>query len=119
MGRHARRVHAEGTAAPGDRGDDLGAEGGRQPKLVESLSNDTQVTDRTPPTFLFHTNEDRGVPPENSVLFYLALRKAGVPAEMHIYERGPHGVGLASSDAVLATWPARLKDWLEIRGLLQ
>ncbi len=89
------------------------------PKLMASLSNETQVTARTPPTFLFHTNEDSGVPAENSVLFYLALRKAGVPAEMHIYERGPHGVGLASTDAVLATWAARLKDWLEIRGLLQ
>ena len=89
------------------------------PKLVASLSNETQVTAQTPPTFLFHTNEDNGVPPENSVLFYLALRKAGVPAEMHIYERGPHGVGLAPTDAVLASWAGRLKDWLEIRGLLQ
>src|ERR1022692_4937532 len=43
---------------------------------------------------------------------------AGVPAEMHIYERGPHGVGLAPTDAVLASWAGRLKDWLEIRGLL-
>jgi acetyl esterase/lipase len=89
------------------------------PQLVASLSNETQVTARTPPTFLFHTNEDSGVPAENSVLFYLALRKAGVPAEIHIYERGPHGVGLAPTDAVLATWPARLKDWLDIRGLLK
>jgi len=89
------------------------------PKLVESLSNELQVTPQTPPTFLFLTNEDTVVPAENSVLFFLALRKAGVPAEMHIYERGPHGVGLAATDAVLGTWPARLKDWLDIRGLLQ
>jgi acetyl esterase/lipase len=89
------------------------------PKLVASLSNETQVPPQTPPTFLFHTNEDTGVPPENSVLFYLALRKAGVPAEMHIYERGPHGVGLAPTDAVLVTWTQRLKDWLDIRGLLK
>jgi len=89
------------------------------PKLVQSLSNEIQVTAKTPPAFLFHTNEDDGVPAENSVLFYMALRKAGVPAELHIYERGPHGVGLAPTDAVLATWAARLKDWLEIRGLLQ
>jgi len=89
------------------------------PKLVESLSNELQVTPQTPPTFLFLTNEDTVVPAENSVLFYLALRKAGVPAEMHIYERGPHGVGLAATDAVLGTWPARLKDWLDIRGLLK
>jgi acetyl esterase/lipase len=89
------------------------------PKLVANFSNETQVTPHTPPTFLFHTNQDTGVPPENSALFYLALRKAGVPAELHIYERGPHGAGLAPTDAVLSTWAGRLKDWLEIRGLLQ
>ena len=68
------------------------------PKLVESLSNELQVTAATPPTFLFHTSNDPVVPVENSVLFYLALRKAGVPAEMHIYAQGPHGVGLAATD---------------------
>ena len=88
------------------------------PKLVESLSNELQVTPQTPPTFLFHTTEDKGVPPENSVLFYLALRKAGVPCEMHIYERGPHGVGLARFDHILGSWTERLADWLQTRGLL-
>jgi len=91
---------------------------GADPKLVESLSNELQVTAQTPPTFLFHTTTDTTVPPENSVLFYLALRKAGVPAEMHIYERGPHGVGLAQTDEALSSWPARLADWLRNRGLL-
>jgi acetyl esterase/lipase len=88
------------------------------PELAESLSNEKQVTPQTPPTFLFHTDADRGVPPENSVLFYLALRNAGVPAELHIYERGRHGVGLAPTDAVLSSWPARLADWLRVRGLI-
>jgi acetyl esterase/lipase len=88
------------------------------PELVKLLSNELQVTAQTPPTFLFHTNEDTGVPPENSVLFYLALRKHGVPAEMHIYEKGRHGVGLAPTDATLSTWPQRLADWLRGRGLL-
>ncbi|HEY2016838.1 MAG TPA: alpha/beta hydrolase [Bryobacteraceae bacterium] len=88
------------------------------PKLVTGLSNELQVTAQTPPTFLFHTTTDTTVPPENSVLFYLALRKAGVPAEMHIYERGPHGVGLAQTDEALSSWPARLADWLRIRGFL-
>ena len=88
------------------------------PKLVELMSNELQVTPQTPPTFLFHTNGDTAVPAENSVLFYLALRKAGVPAEMHIYERGPHGVGLAQTDEALATWPGRLAAWLRVRGLL-
>ena len=88
------------------------------PKLVENLSNELQVTAQTPPTFLFHTTTDATVPVENSVMFYSALRKAGVPAELHIYERGPHGVGLAQNDEALSSWPARLADWLRIRGLL-
>lgn len=86
--------------------------------LRASLSNDTQVTANTPPTFLFHTNADTAVPPENSVLFYMALRKAGVPAEMHIFEPGPHGVGLAMNDSVLQAWPPLLSTWLRARGLL-
>jgi acetyl esterase/lipase len=89
------------------------------PKLAASLSNETQVTPETPPAFLFHTSTDPGVPPENSVLFYLALRKAGVPAEMHVYERGKHGVGLAPSDPVLSTWPKRLEDWMKLHGWMQ
>lgn len=89
------------------------------PKLVESLSNELQVTPRTPPTFLFHTNEDKGVPSENSVLFYLALRKNNVPAEMHIFEKGPHGVGLALRDPALSMWPALLANWFRTRGLLK
>jgi acetyl esterase/lipase len=88
------------------------------PKLVENLSNELQVTAQTPPTFLFHTTTDTTVPSENSALFYLALRKAGVPAEMHIYERGPHGVGLATTDEALSNWPSRLAAWLRVRGLL-
>lgn len=94
-------------------GDDL------DPELISLLSNESQVTPETPPTFLFHTDSDDCVPAENSVLFYLALRKAGVPAELHIYADGPHGVGLAPDDPVLSTWADRLKDWLGGRGLLR
>lgn len=88
------------------------------PELVRALSSELQVTKETPPTFLFHTNEDAAVPPENSVLYYLALRKAGVPAEMHIYEPGRHGLGLAHMHQPLADWPNRLTNWLRTRGLL-
>lgn len=87
-------------------------------KLLELLSNDLQVTAQTPPTFMFHTSEDTGVPPENSVAFYMALRKAKVPAELHIYQQGPHGVGLAPGDPVLNTWKERLFDWLRQNRLL-
>ena len=88
------------------------------PKLLEQLSADQRVTPATPPTFLFHTNADTGVVPENSVRFYLALRRAKVPAEMHIFENGPHGVGLALGDPALSAWPSLLSTWLRGRGLL-
>jgi len=86
------------------------------PKLVEYLSSEKQVTRDTPPTFLFHTDEDVVVPPENSVLYYLALRKAGVPAEMHVFQRGPHGVGLAATDQTLVVWQQVLANWLRTRN---
>ncbi len=70
-------------------------------ELIESLSNERQVTKDTPPTFLAHTNADKGVPAENSLLFALALRKAGVPVELHLFERGPHGLGLGGGTAEL------------------
>lgn len=89
-----------------------------EPALVESLSNEKQVTSKTPPTFLFHTTDDPVVPVENSVLFYLALRKAGVPAEMHLYAHGRHGVGLARQDQVLRSWPGRCEDWMRGHGWL-
>ncbi|MGA3026229.1 MAG: alpha/beta hydrolase [Bryobacteraceae bacterium] len=88
------------------------------PALVALLSNESQVTAATPPTFLFHTTDDNVVPVENSILFYEALRKAGVPAELHVFEHGPHGVGLAPRDATLSLWPALLANWLRGRGLL-
>lgn len=87
-------------------------------ELVTLLCNEKQVTSETPPTFLFHTSEDKAVPPENSILFYDALRKAKVPCELHIYEKGAHGVGLAPKDPVLSTWPARLADWLKTREFI-
>jgi acetyl esterase/lipase len=89
------------------------------PKLVRLLSNELQVTAQTPPTFLFSTNDDTGVPCENSVLFFLALRKNHVPAEMHIFEPGPHGVGLATTHAALSIWPTLLANWFQTRGLLK
>jgi acetyl esterase/lipase len=88
------------------------------PELVRSLSNEKQVTAETPPTFLFHTDEDKGVPSENSVAFYLALRKAGVPAELHIFEKGRHGLGLAAGTIGTELWPQALQAWMKNRGLL-
>jgi len=84
--------------------------------IVKLLSNEEQVTKDTPPTFLVHTANDAAVPVENSLHFVEALRKAGVPFELHIYERGPHGFGLGVDDPILSTWPARCADWLHLQG---
>jgi acetyl esterase/lipase len=91
---------------------------GPDPALLDLLSNERHVTSDTPPTFLFHTTTDTAVPPEHSVRFYLALVRAGVATELHIFERGPHGVGLAFGDRALGAWPALLTEWLRGRGLL-
>jgi acetyl esterase/lipase len=88
------------------------------PKLVEDLSGELRVTTRTPPTFLFSTTADTTVPAENSIAFYLALKKAGVPAEIHVFENGSHGVGLDLLDPALGQWPILLANWLRGRGLL-
>jgi acetyl esterase/lipase len=94
---------------------------GREPseELIRQMSSERNVTPQTPPTFLFHTTADSAVPPENSIEFYLALRRAGVPAEMHIFERGEHGVGLAPADPVLSQWPKLLAAWFGVHGFLK
>ena len=89
------------------------------PALATSLSGERAVTKDTPPTFIFQTNADTTVPAENSVYYYLALRKAGVPAEMHIFEKGPHGVGLANDDAALSEWSKLMANWLRVHGVVR
>jgi acetyl esterase/lipase len=86
--------------------------------LVRLLSNETQVTRDTPPTFLVHSTDDKTVPVENSLLFYQALRSASVPVEMHIFERGGHGYGLAPADPVLSAWSRACESWMRRHGWL-
>jgi acetyl esterase/lipase len=85
-------------------------------ELVEQMSAEKRVTKQTPPTFIFHTADDQAVPAENALLYAMALRKNGVPFELHVYEHGRHGVGLAKDDLILGTWPARCADWLATKG---
>lgn len=89
------------------------------PVLTKQLSGELAVTKSTPQTFIFHTNEDITVPAENSLHYFLALRQAGIPAEMHLFEKGPHGVGLANDDAALSPWSVLLATWLRGRGLIK
>jgi acetyl esterase/lipase len=83
--------------------------------LVKLLSNELQVTTNTPPTFLWHTYEDTGVVPQNSMLFAMALQKHKVPYELHVYEKGKHGIGLANGHP----WTHQCLRWLKLRGFVR
>jgi acetyl esterase/lipase len=89
------------------------------PGLLERLSVETQVTRDTPPAFLVHTGEDASVPLENSLLFYQALRRAGVAAELHLFEKGPHGFGTSPGLGPTSEWPQRFEEWLRFHGWLE
>lgn len=86
--------------------------------LVQNLSNELQVTRDTPPTFLWHTVEDRSVPVENSLLFATALRRAGVPFSLHIYEKGAHGLGFGRPDKPAPPWGDQLLFWFKERKFI-
>ena len=94
----------------------LGADS--DPDLTRLLSSELNVTARTPPSFLVHSHDDP-VSSKNSVYFYLALKDAKVPAELHLYESGGHGYGLGKAGHPTSTWPARCEEWLRTRGLLE
>ncbi len=86
------------------------------PELIDELSNEQHVTKDTPPCFIWHTDEDKGVPVENSFAFAAALRKAGIPFEFHVYQRGAHGLALGSKKydpAQWHRWTADCAAWLK------
>jgi len=89
-----------------------------EPALVTLLSNEEQVNRDTPPAFLVHTVDDATVPVENSMMFAAALKKAGVPYEMHLYQHGPHGFGLGTKLPAVSSWPDRCADWLRLNGFI-
>lgn len=88
-------------------------------ELLTSLCNDEQVTKETPPAFIVASTADTGVPAENSIQFYLAMRKAGVPAELHVYEKGQHGFGMGVDDPSLGTWPPLCIEWMKLHGFIK
>jgi len=92
------------------------------PELVRQLSNELQVTKDTPPCFIWHTYEDKAVPVENSLQFAEALRKAGVPFDLHIYQQGPHGLGLGTRDwnpEKRHPWTRDCRCWLRAQGFVK
>jgi acetyl esterase/lipase len=92
------------------------------PELVRELSNELQVTKDTPPCFVWHTYEDNAVPVENSLQFAEALRRAGVPCDLHIYQKGPHGLGLGTREwnpEKRHPWTRDCIFWLQVQGFVK
>ncbi len=92
------------------------------PELVKLLSNELQVTKETPPCFLWHTWEDKAVKVENSLEFAAALQRAGVPFDLHVYQKGGHGIGLGTRDFDPAKWHPWSRDlafWLKVQGFVK
>jgi acetyl esterase/lipase len=85
-------------------------------EMITQWSAELQVNAQTPPAFLVATEEDHTVPPKNSLLFYEALRKAGVSAELHLFEKGPHGFGLRTGYGPTSEWPLRAAEWMTAHG---
>jgi len=105
---------AEGVTHKGSQVNLLGKDATKD--LIDSMSSEKQVTKDTPPCFLWHTTEDAGVPPQNSVAFYSALIAHKVPAELHIYEKGQHGLGLAKDTPGTSGWSDACLAWMKNRG---
>jgi len=87
------------------------------PAAIAARSVETHVTANTPPAFLVHSSADPVVPVENSVLFYTALHRAGVPVEMHLYRTGPHGFGMNPGYGPTSEWPQRCAEWMRASGI--
>lgn len=88
------------------------------PENLQLMSLEKQVTAGTPPTLLIHTQADRSVPVDNAILFFQALTRAGVPAELYAFEKGEHGMGMRAGLGTASDWPKRMEEWLKKRDLL-
>jgi len=89
------------------------------PALAQLLSPEQQVNAHTPPTLLVHSQDDPVVPVENSILFFQALTRAHVPAEMYLFEHGSHGMGMSLGMGTVSDWPRRAEEWLRARKLIR
>ncbi|AIQ48382.1 esterase [Paenibacillus sp. FSL R7-0273] len=85
-------------------------------ELIRLLSGELQVTPDSPPAFLWHTAEDAAVPVENSLLLASALRRSGIPFDLHVYAHGEHGLGLAEEEPHTRSWTNACASWLQMNG---
>ena len=103
------------VAHSGSRKNLIGTE--PEDEMVNYYSNEKQITSETPPTLLIHATDDEGVVPDNSIIYYQALRKHGVPAALHIYESGAHGFSFAEGKGSVSEWPQLCQTWLSNLGM--
>lgn len=89
------------------------------PDLVKHFSNELQITDKTPPAFMVHSLDDGTVPVQNSIRYALSMREHKIPCELHIYQQGGHGYGLAPWGGTHSAWPEACRKWLEVNGFLK
>lgn len=82
-------------------------------KLIQNYCNELQVTRQTPPAFLVHADDDSGVKTRNSIEYYMALKREGIPAELHIFQEGGHGFGMNKKGKPHDQWPLMLVDWMK------
>jgi acetyl esterase/lipase len=89
------------------------------PELVKHFSNELQVTGKTPPAFMVHSMDDGAVPVQNSIRYALAMHEHKIPCELHIYQQGGHGYGLAPWGGTHSAWPETCRNWMEANGFLK
>jgi acetyl esterase/lipase len=91
---------------------------GKEPseESIKHFSNELQINEKTPPAFLVHSADDKTVPVKNSMAYFDALNKFGIPAEMHIYQKGGHGYGLSVGKGTQASWPGLCIKWMKENG---
>uniref|UniRef100_UPI003216B9A4 alpha/beta hydrolase n=1 Tax=uncultured Draconibacterium sp. TaxID=1573823 RepID=UPI003216B9A4 len=91
---------------------------GHDKNLIKKYSNELNVTEQTPPTFLVLADDDKSVPPRNSIEFYSALKRYDIPAEMHIFQQGGHGFGIRKTGLPVDEWPELFYNWLKARKII-
>jgi len=97
----------------------MAADVGQSPKLVEYFSNELHVTKNTPSAFIVQAEDDKTVPVQNSIDYFTALKNQNIPAELHIYQKGGHGFGLAKDKGTASQWPSACINWLKEIGMIK
>lgn len=85
-------------------------------KEIIRFSNEKQVNEKTPPAFMVHSADDKTVPVKNSMVYYEALVKFGIPSELHVFQKGGHGYGMAGGKDTQSSWPDLCINWLKASG---